>query len=123
MTLPDNIEAMLRDMRSRIIAAPMFLKGMIAPVDTYLHGHCTWEVFRDRSTTAIACYDLAVPDIRETLDQHWYQEVDFVKRICRALCDKDFDRPADEAAFRAEVVTALQEYVAQPEPEDRVYII
>ena len=80
-------------------------------------------MFRDRSTTAIACYDLAVPDIRETLDQHWYQEVDFVKKICRALCDKDFDRPADEAAFRAEVVTALQEYVAQPEPEDRVYII
>lgn len=123
MTLPDQIEDMLRDMRSRIIAAPMFLKGMLAPVDTYLRGKCTWEVFRDRSTTAIACCDLSVPDIRETLEQYWYQEVDFMKKICRALCDKDFDRPADEEAFRSEIVTALQEYVAQPEPEDRVYII
>jgi len=123
MMLSDNIENMLRDMRSRIIAAPMFLKGMIAPVDTYLRGKCTWEVFRMRSTMAIACCDLAAPDIRETLEQHWYQEVDFMKKICRALCDKDFSIPADEDAFRAELVTALQEYVSQPEPPDKVYIL
>lgn len=123
MTLPDHIEDMLRDMRSRIIAAPMFLKGMLAPVDTYLRGNCSWDIFSERSTMAIASWDLARPDIRETLESSWYGEVEFMLKICRALCDKDFNIPADEDAFRAELVTALQSYVAQPEPEDRIYIL
>lgn len=123
MTLSDHLEDMLRDMRSRIIAAPFFLKCMIAPVDTYLHGKTSWHVFSERSRDAIACWDLGKPEIREVLEKSWYPEVEFMLKICRALCDKDFDIPADEDAFRAELVTALEEYVSQPEIEDRIYLI
>ncbi len=123
MTLPDHIEAMLREMRLRIFAAPFFLKGMLAPVDTYLHGKCGWRVFSDRSTAAIAHWDLGTPDVREVLEKSWYPEMEFIMKICRALCDKDFDVPEDEEAFRAEILKALQEYIAQPEPKERIYLL
>lgn len=123
MILSDHVEDMLREMRSRIIAAPFFLKGMLAPVDTYLRGNASWAVFRDRSRMAIASWDLARPDIREVLEKSWYPEVEFMLKICRALCDKDFDIPADEEAFRTELITALEEYVSQPEITDRIYLI
>ena len=119
----DSLISLRNRLRVRTMGCPFFICGAILPIPTLLMGDIGVPPVQHRLQMALFRLDNSDPEIIEAIRESYYPEDALIRKLLRTFCAYELEAEPDEAAFHADLLRLLEEYLASPEAERKSFIL